>query len=422
MMGKAAIQHAAYGKSRIWQRISRRLLGGLLAIALWIVCGLCASPLAMGQESGGETEVTMSQEALDQQIWDMVDSGDLADFLANLDRQYATEDTGFRFSDMWQEMKNGDFSSGFSRLFSALSQLFWGELLSQAHTIWQIIALSLLCALLAALKNSLGGDVSKIGSFVAYLLVLAPAMVMFSNALAQAGATVDVISDFVYVIMPVLLPLLAAMGGGVAVAAVNPLLATALSVSVVLIKNVIYPLIFFSAILSLLSRLSPSISVDKLAGLLKDVAMSLLTLTTTLFCAFLSISGFAAASVGGLSVKAAKTAAGIFIPVVGGTLADAFDSVLAGLGLLKNWLGVIGAGVLIVICALPALRILLESLLFKLAGAIAQPLGDPILADSLTCVGKYLTLVFAVLAICGLFAYFLIVLLVALGNVTMMMR
>ncbi|MCR4963604.1 MAG: stage III sporulation protein AE [Firmicutes bacterium] len=426
MPGKAAGTEAVGGKNR-----SRRPWRGLLpacvlAALLWLLCLACAWPPALAQSADGPAEGTRPQaldgDRAERQIWDMVDSGDLTSFLEHLDDQFSTEETGFRFSELWQDLKDGDFSGGFSRMFDALGQLLWGELFSQARFIWQIVALSLLCALMAALKNSLGGSVGKIGSFVAYLLVLAPVTALFSRTLAQAGATVDRIGDFVCVMLPVLLPLLAALGGGAAAAAVDPLLTAALSMNLLLIQKVVYPLIFFSAILSLLSRFSPSLSVDKLAGLLKDTAMSLFSLSTALFCGVLGVSGFAAASVGGLSVKAAKTAAGIFIPVVGGTLADTLDSVLAGLGMLKNWLGVVAAGVLVVLCALPALRILLQSWLFKLAGAVAQPLGDAILADSLTCVGKYLTLVFAVLAVSGLFAFFLIVLLVALGNVSLMMR
>ena len=134
------------------------------------------------------------------------------------------------------------------------------------------------------------------------------------------------------------------------------------------------------------------------------------------------MSGLAAAGRDGVAVKAAKTASSAFIPLVGRTLADSLDSVLGAVLALKGAVGVSGGLALLLICGVPALRILVQALLFRLAAALAQPLGNEDLSAALSGIGQSLTLLFAACAAAGLFAFFALALTVALGSVTMMMR
>ena len=90
--------------------------------------------------------------------------------------------------------------------------------------------------------------------------------------------------------------------------------------------------------------------------------------------------------------------------------------------ILKNVLGLIGAIAILLVCALPAINILLQALVFRIAGALIQPLGEEQLAEVVTGLGNSMIMLFAALAISGLFAYFAVALVVGLGNITMMMR
>lgn len=150
--------------------------------------------------------------------------------------------------------------------------------------------------------------------------------------------------------------------------------------------------------------------------------MGVMGIVSTVFIAFLGFTGMSTASWDGLAVKAIKSASGAFIPIVGRSLADAFDSVIGTALILKNVLGVVGAIAILFICALPAIQILLQALVFRIAGALIQPLGEEKLADAVTGLGNSMIMLFAALAVSGLFAYFALALVVGLGNITMMMR
>ena len=162
--------------------------------------------------------------------------------------------------------------------------------------------------------------------------------------------------------------------------------------------------------------------VSGLADLFNDVSLGVLSILSTVFVAVLGFVGVASASVDGVTIKAAKTAAGAFIPVVGRTLSDVFDSVLGTAMVLKSAIGFVGVVAVLLICAVPAIRLLIQSLVFRLVGALIQPLGEKNLSTALTGMGKSLTKLFAALAVSGLFSFFALAFVVSLGVASMMIR
>ena len=344
-------------------------------------------------------------------------------FLAELDQMLDEHWQGFSLRALWQNWLEGDLSFDFQFLLSALMRLFFQEVLASTSLLAQLIGVALLSVLLTTLKGSFAGsDISQIGRAVVFLVLVGVAISSFSIALTGARTAVNNISDFIHAALPVLLPLLVALGGVGTAGIVQPTLLLVLSLLMNLMNNFIFPLIYFSAILRLVGQISPKLNIDKLAGLLRDLAMGVMSIAVTLFIAFLSLGGLAAAAMDGLAVRALKAAAGVFIPVVGRSLADAFDSVLSTALLLKNVIGLIGAVALLVICALPALRILVQMLIYRLAAAILQPLGEEQLSNALSGLSNSLLLLFAVLAISGLFAFFAIAIVIGAGNLTMVLR
>lgn len=352
-----------------------------------------------------------------------IDTAPLEQALAQLDEQYAAYLEGFSLSGIWRQLLKGERQLDFSLLADLFTGILWSEVAASGGLLAQLLILSLLSLLLSILKDSFaGGEVAAISRWVVYLLLLALAVAALFPALQSARDTVRTLGDFMFILLPVLMPLLAALGGVGTVALISPALLIALNLLMALMGNVVFPLIYFNAVLRLIGQMTPRFQVSRLAALCKDAALGLMSVMVTLFIAFLSFSGLAAASSDGLAIKAVKTASGAFIPVVGRSLADALDSVLGTALLVKNSIGLVGALALLLICALPALRLLAQALIFRLAGAIVQPLGEEQLSEALSGLGNALILLFAALAISGLFAFFALALVVGLGNLTMMMR
>ena len=354
---------------------------------------------------------------------DLTDTAELEAMLATLDEQYAPFTEDFSLMETWDRLQSGEGDSLLSSLVTLLCSLLFGEIVSSGSVLAYIMILAVLALLLTVIKDSFsGGQIATLSQWIVSLLLISLSISIFSQAMVSARDTVDLIRDLLFVLLPILLPLLAALGGITTVALLSPALIFALNVLMALIKNVVFPLIWFFAVLRLVSTLAPRFPINKLAGLCKDVALGAMSITTTLFISFMSLSGIASAVRDGVTVKAAKTASGAFIPVVGRTLADTLDSVLGTVLVLKGAVGSIGALALLLICAIPAAQILAQALLFRIAGALVQPLGENTLAEALSDMGNSLILLFAALAVSSLFAFFALALVVGMGSVTMMMR
>lgn len=351
---------------------------------------------------------------------------DMDEFTAQLDKLdelLADEGSDLSLGQLFREMISGEREFSLSDIWSTLGDMAFADLKESGSLLGQLILLCLMAVLLTMLKNNFaGGEIAQISRWVVYLLLIGIAIAAFIPSMNKAAETVRLIRDFIYVLLPLLIPLLASIGGLTTVSLINPALLFAISVLMSLMANLIFPLITFSAILRLCGGLTPRLSLGKMAALFKDIALGVMGIVSTVFIAFLGFTGMSTASWDGLAVKAIKSASGAFIPIVGRSLADAFDSVLGTALILKNILGVVGAIAILFICALPAIQILLQALVFRIAGALIQPLGEEKLADAVTGLGNSMIMLFAALAVSGLFAYFALALVVGLGNITMMMR
>ncbi len=108
--------------------------------------------------------------------------------------------------------------------------------------------------------------------------------------------------------------------------------------------------------------------------------------------------------------------------MVGKALADATDTVISASLLVKNAIGLVGVIIILFLCAFPALKILTLALIYKVTAAIMQPLGDTPIVECLDAIGKSMIYVFAALAAVGLMSFLAITVMLAAGNMTVMMR
>lgn len=344
-------------------------------------------------------------------------------YLGQLDAEYAQYVDGFTLSEAWQQIQNSEEGFSVAMLWEMIKSLLFGRIVASVNLLSRVLMLSLLLVLLKVLSDSFSSaEVATLARWVVGLALVGLAASIFLGALQAAQSAVQSISDLMMVLLPVMMPLLAALGGVSTVSFISPALLFVLNLMMQLMNNLVLPLLMFSAVLRLVGHLSPRFSVKRLADLCKQIGMGAMGIMTTVFMAFLSISGITGSVSDGVAMKAVKAASGAFIPVVGRTLADSLDSVLSTVLILKNGVGLLGGIAILLICAVPAIQILVQSLMFKLAGAIVEPLGDDEFAAVLTDAGKSLTNFFAALAICGLFCFFALALVMGMGSITMMMR
>jgi stage III sporulation protein AE len=310
-----------------------------------------------------------------------------------------------------------------SSLFSGIFRYFFHELLYNGKLLASIVILTIFSMLLETLQSSFEKNtVSKVAYAITFMVLMIMAINSFSVAIGYANSAIADMIHFMVAVIPLLLTLLASMGNVVSVSVMHPLIVFMIHAVGTGIYLVVFPLLFFSAVLHIVSSLSDKYKVTQLANLLRTVSIGCLGVFVTVFLGVISVRGAGSAVVDGVTIRTAKYIAGNFVPVVGRMFSDASETVIGASLLVKNAIGLAGVAIIIMLCAFPALKIMALALIYNLSAAIMQPLGDNPMISCLETIGKSMIYVFAALAVVGLMFFLAITILITAGNLSVMMR
>ncbi|MFX3622588.1 MAG: stage III sporulation protein AE [Ectobacillus sp.] len=321
------------------------------------------------------------------------------------------------------EFVKGEKQFSIKEWFIGLIKYLFHELIANGKLLGTLIMLTVFSALLQSLQSAFDkSTVSKIADAVVYMVLMIFALNSFYVVMAYARETIQMMIDFILALLPILLALIAAGGGVVSVSFFHPIIVFLMNTSGMLMNYIVLPLLFLATILSIVSTLSDQYKVTKLARLLQNVSVGIIGIFLTIFLGVLSVQGTATAVADGIAVKTAKFVTGNFIPVVGRMFTEAADTVLSASALLKNTVGIAGVVILLLIVAFPALKIFAIAFIYKFAAAVLQPIGGGAIIQCLDIIGKSIIYVFACLAIVSFMFFLSITIIIAAGNVTLMMR
>lgn len=308
-------------------------------------------------------------------------------------------------------------------VLQALGKFLMQEVILNGKLILTIVILAVFSMVLETLQSAFERNaVSKIAYAVSYMVIIILAINSFHVAIGYAKEAISGMIHFMMAMVPLLFTLLASMGNLVTVSVMHPLIVFMVHLIGTLIYTGVFPLLFFSTLLHIVSALSDKYKVTQLANLLRNISIGLLGVLLTVFLGVISVQGATSSVTDGVTVRTAKYITGNFVPVVGRVFSDAADTVISASLLVKNAVGLAGVVILLFISAFPALKIVTLALIYNVSSAIMQPLGDTPAAECLKSVGKSMIYVFAALAAVGLMFFLAITILLTAGNVAVMMR
>jgi len=317
----------------------------------------------------------------------------------------------------------GEESFSLKGWFTGFMKFVFHELIANGKLLGMLILLTIFSMFLQSLQNAFeNSSVSKVAYSIVFIVLIIIALNSFYIVIEYARETIDTMISFFLALVPLLLALIVASGGLVSAAFFHPILLFLMNTSGLLIGNVILPLLFIATILSIVSTLTEHYKVTQLASLLKNWSIGLLGIFMTAFLGVISVQGASSAVADGVSIRTAKFITGNFIPVVGRMFTDAADTVISASVLLKNTVGIAGVVILLLIAIFPALKILVIAFIYKLAAAILQPLGGGPVIQCLDIISKSIMYIFAALAIVSIMFFLSMTIIIAAGNVTLMVR
>ncbi|GBF72652.1 stage III sporulation protein AE [Paenibacillus sp. 598K] len=297
------------------------------------------------------------------------------------------------------------------------------EVLYNGKLLVTIVLLTVFSMMLETLQTAFERrSVSKVAYAVAYMVMIILAINSFHVAIGYARDAISSMIDFMMAMIPLLLTLLASMGSIVTVSVMHPLIIFMIHTVGTVIYTVVFPLLFFSAVLHIASSLSDRYKVTQLADLLRNLSVGLLGVLLTVFLGVISVRGATGAVTDGAAIKTAKFLTGNFVPVVGRMFSDATDTVMSASLLLKHAVGIAGVVILLLLCVFPAVKILTLALIYNVSAAILQPLGESPIIVCLQTIGKSMIYVFAALAAVSLMFFLAVTIILTAGNAAIMAR
>lgn len=343
-------------------------------------------------------------------------------YWGELERELGDFLPAWSYRDIWKN-GGGGLLSHLGELLEGFFRFLLAEVVANLDLMGQLVILAVAAALLKNLQGSFGSeDVARLTEAIAFFVMLGLALKSFTIAVDIGRGAVENMVNFLLALIPVLLTLMASLGHVTSVALFHPLIIFSVNFMAQLVRNVIFPLIFFTTILYLISHFSPYFKINKLADFFKELTAWGLGLMLTFFLGLTAIQGVAGGIGDALTLRTAKFMTGTFIPVVGKMLADAVETVAGYSLLLKNSATVAGLVILSIIIAFPLLKLLALIIIFKFSGALIQPLGETALGEALQTMGNCLALVFAAVATVALAFFIGIAIIIGASNAAVMLR
>lgn len=240
-----------------------------------------------------------------------------------------------------------------------------------------IIAVVLLVSILKNYSDTAKKVADLTGTLAVGLLLMQPV-----NALIQLGAaTVEQISEYGKLLLPVMTAAMAAQGATAtsgalytATAFFDALLSSAIS-------QLLIPLLYVYLCVSIAYSTVGDGILDSIRKLLKWLMTWGLKIILYVFTGYISITGVVGGATDAALLKAAKITISGAVPVVGGILSDASEAILVSAGVVKNSAGIYGLLAIAAIAVGPFLQIGLQYLMLKLTGGICSSFQSGSIAE-----------------------------------------
>ncbi|WP_135549802.1 stage III sporulation protein AE [Paenibacillus cymbidii] len=406
--------------NRMGALVCRLLLPLAAALALLLAGGSAAAAPTQAEQPAGSTNVSdmTMKEQLGQLPVDPVER-----YWNDLMRQYGGYFPGTSPPGFMDMLLPGGEGWSLSAFLKGLLRYLFHELLVNGKLLTSIVVLTVFGMMLETMQSAFEKKaVAKIAHTISLMVIIVIAINSFHVAIDYAKSAIESMIHFMVAVVPLMLTMLASTGNVTSAAVLHPLIVFMIHAVGTAVYTIVFPLFFFSAVLHIVSALSERYKVTQLASLLRSVGALLLGVLVTLFLGVITVRGATGAVTDGVAIRTAKYIAGNFVPVVGTMFADATDTVISASLLVKNAIGLTGVIILILLCAFPAIKILTLALIYNFAAAVMQPLGDSPIVGCLQTVGKSMLYVFAALAAVALMFFLAISIVIAAGNVSVMMR
>ena len=342
---------------------------------------------------GTEKEKIMQTEA--STVSDILEELDLSRVQRMLDQMLGEE--SFSMKDMLDGLIKGEKVLSEDTVQEMVHSFLFSGLEKEKSLLIKILLLILLSAVLANFADVFeSGQIGDICFYIVYLLLFILLMDSFSSVTRSVQQTITWMAEFMRGLAPAYF-LTISIAAGSSTAAVfyeGVLILTWLIQEVIL--NLLFPGACLYVLISLINNLSKEEMLGKMAELLDTAVSWGLKTLLGMVVGLQVVRGLIAPEMDTLKRSALGKAAGA-LPGVGNAVNMVTELVLTSAVLVRNCLGVVILFAFVAAGAGPVIHYGILSLLYRFLAAIAQPVSEKRIVDSLATMGEGCALLLRIL-------------------------
>jgi len=196
----------------------------------------------------------------------------LNDFLENI-KQYSNEYFPELANKQYlEELLNGKVANEDSGIIEKIIKVLTGEFKNNISLIFKIIGIAILCSILKSIQSSFSEKgIGEVAFYTCYLMIVTLIITSFTNIVTLCGETVDKLSDFMNMVVPLIFTLITITGNITAISFMQPVIIGMITVITFLLNKFIIPIIYVATVINIVTNISSYIKLDKLSNVLKKV-------------------------------------------------------------------------------------------------------------------------------------------------------
>ena len=263
-----------------------------------------------------------------------------------------------------------------SNIFTSIKDGIVNEFKANLNTLIKLITIAIIAAIFTNFSSVfIDNQVAETGFYITYILLFTMLIATFQTASNLAADTIHEIVQFMKALIPAyFLSVAFSVGTTTSVVFYEATLITIGLVEYILVKFIL-PFINIYLIIMLVNNLTKEDRLSKMAETIATIIKWIIR-SVMIFIIGLNTIQSLITPVADSVKKSFFIKIGRAIPGVGNLLSGAAETVLGAGVLLKNAIGVAGLVVIIIICAMPVLKLIIYVFIYKFGEAIVQPITD----------------------------------------------
>ena len=325
--------------------------------------------------------------------------------LTDIDVEIKEKIGNYSFSEIIGALIKGDFSQTLTMLKDTVLSQFFNEVLYNRYALIKIILLAVISEMFSNISIILDRrEISETGFFITYLLMITILIGSFQVMSDMLDSVVQDVSSFIKIIIPAMVLSAGLCSGQATALGFGEIALFTIYIGEILVRNVVLPFIKLYVILMAVNNLMDEDYLSKFGGIFKSFVLWFLKFFTGVVMGIQIIKGMI---LPGIDLAGKNTAIKLLNLIPGAEEINTAGSIfLSSASVIKNAIGGASILILVMIVAVPAVKMFVFVIAYRITAALIQPMTDrrisgcvDSVADSVMLLNKVLITQFIMLSL-----------------------